>query len=629
VLHLLTGLLAGVWVLGLLSGLPGTVSVTAAGLAVPLAAWLHTRSGWLRGFLQMLGFISPLVVLFFLFLSPAKKLLFAEAGVIGGVAGADTPVVVLVLDELSQAAITTATGDIDRRRLPGFARLADISTWYSNTTTASTQTERAVPAILSGRRPDKDSQPIVRQYPQNLFSMLGLSHRVSAQETYTRLCPTEICGASPGGAGGKSDPASLYADAAVVYLHTLLPRQWAERWLPSIAHSWHGFQRAGNDGATPGEKAAQFAAVLVDMSADTGIRFNRFLQDISESKGPTFTYLHLDLPHIPWIHLPDGKVYNGVYAPGQSKTVYDWVDNQHLVDQGILRYNLQIEYVDRLLGRLLDVLAESPRFDETLFIVVSDHGLVFVPGEHRRVPTAETLADVARIPLFIKYPGQAGAVLDERAVETIDIFPTVTDVLGLPIVQEIDGQSLLATNWQPARRRLYEAGDRIADFESALAMGPAVARMRAVVVPGVSALESTGLGAGRAFFGQNLADLQIAAPAPRHRLKLDRPEWYTGVDMAGEFLPARLTGTLSGAAPDTDLLIALNGVIAGSGRTFGEDAQFSIMLDPRQFRPGHNQLEAFLLRQDTLERISPAAAGGAWRVEKKAGGVRQRVGQGE
>ena len=64
--------------------------------------------------------------------------------------------------------------------------------------------------------------------------------------------------------------------------------------------------------------------------------------------------------------------------------VYIWSTNQHLVDHGVLRYSLGVEYADRLLGELLDALEGSGRFDETLLIVLSDHGVAFSPGEDRR-----------------------------------------------------------------------------------------------------------------------------------------------------------------------------------------------------------------------------------------------------
>ena len=64
-------------------------------------------------------------------------------------------------------------------------------------------------------------------------------------------------------------------------------------------------------------------------------------------------------------------------------------------------------------------------------------------GRHGRVISRETFADIARVPLFIKYPGQRGGSVDSRIVRTIDIFPTIADVLGIRLPWAVDGRLLL------------------------------------------------------------------------------------------------------------------------------------------------------------------------------------------
>src|SRR5690606_14388112 len=53
------------------------------------------------------------------------------------------------------------------------------------------------------------------------------------------------------------------------------------------------------------------------------------------------------------------------------------------------------------------------------------------------------LADVAWVPLFVKEPGQqTGSVSDENT-STLDVLPTVADVLEVETPWEVDGTSLL------------------------------------------------------------------------------------------------------------------------------------------------------------------------------------------
>ncbi|MGI9295787.1 MAG: sulfatase-like hydrolase/transferase, partial [Pseudomonadales bacterium] len=619
--HFLVGLLAGLWLLGMLHALGAVFALIVACAMALLVGWLYARKPPVRSFLQLLGVISPLVLISFLFFSPVKKLLLTEEGVVSGTVSANkTPVVMLVLDELSLAAISAATGKIDEQRLPNFARLAALSTWYSNTTTVSTQTERAVPAILTGMRVDSETQPAYSQFPQNMFTLLSASHTVSALETVTRLCPESVCGKTAEQSSLRYNASAMYADALVVYLHTLLPPALAAQWLPSISSSWSGFSQHNDEPASSAdeESAHWFMAMIADMSADDKKRFQQFLHNLAVHDGASVDYLHLALPHIPWVYLPDGTVYNGRFAPGQSKQAYDWEGNQHLVNQGVLRYGMQVEFVDKLVGEMLDTLTKSGRMEDILLIVVSDHGVSFAANQQRRIPVASTLAGVARVPLFIKYPGQTEGKRDDRPVETIDIFPTVADMLGLPPKKAVDGQSLIADDWKPAQRSIHEAGDVNADFEAALDIDTAIRRISAVVPPGKTVLDSMGLGAGRDYLGQQLDKLQLHTDT-RLSLDLDRPEWYVNVDLESGFLPARLTGTVTGAEAGTDVLIALNGVIAGSGESYGNEGLISVMLDPRRFREGDNQIAVLSLVDGTLASLPLITAAGGWEIEQANG----------
>ena len=598
------------WLLGLLSDASPWLSISIALAGGGAVAYLYSEKGWARGFLRTLGIISPLAPIVFLLLSPASKLIYGGAGVDSAkVTGKSTPVVFLVFDELSQAVISLPDGGLDRKRLPNFARLADISTWYSNTTTVSSKTDKAVPAILAGKRVEQGTPPVHSQYPQNIFTLLGASHRVYALESGTLLCPQVLCRQDRVFETETLNRRRLYADAWIVWLHTVFPAAWAERRLPGIAGAWRDFHLQ-RDGAPSAREDSTFLPALVGaMSVDRRKRVEDFNTSLAGAQGATLHYLHLLLPHIPWIFLPDGTSYNGMFAPGQSMRRYDWHDDQYLVDQGILRYALQVEYTDRLLGQILDSLESSGRLDETLLIVVSDHGLAFEPGLERRRPEPTTLADVARVPLFIKYPLQRRAEEDTRPIETIDIMATAADVLELPLTGSHDGQSLISEDWQVRERRLLEAGERVPDFEKALELQTAIARIHRVVKPGRSALAAIPRG--------ERVDLPGCAedsplPGSTLRLQLDRPKWLRSVDPGSGFLPARLTGHLVGATVGAELLVELNGDVAGAGRTYNDRGAFSILLDPGKFRRGLNQVCAYELDGEVIRRIPNADEPGHW-----------------
>ena len=98
---------------------------------------------------------------------------------------------------------------------------------------------------------------------------------------------------------------------------------------------------------------------------------------------------------------------------------------------------------DRLLGELLARLKSAGLFDSALVIVTSDHGASFRPGELMREVTDTNAADILAVPLIVKLPRSTGSApsvrIDDRPAETIDILPTVADVLGITMPWHVDG----------------------------------------------------------------------------------------------------------------------------------------------------------------------------------------------
>jgi hypothetical protein len=118
-------------------------------------------------------------------------------------------------------------------------------------------------------------------------------------------------------------------------------------------------------------------------------------------------------------------------------TSREWLG--HLVS----RYDMAIFDIDRQFGTMMRGLEERGRLDDTLIILLSDHGEEF--GEHDRTFHGGTLyQEQVHIPLLIRLPGQ---VTEEREVDEIvelmDVFPTILELLGLPVPPGLDAQSLL------------------------------------------------------------------------------------------------------------------------------------------------------------------------------------------
>lgn len=107
----------------------------------------------------------------------------------------------------------------------------------------------------------------------------------------------------------------------------------------------------------------------------------------------------------------------------------------------IAAYDSEIVDVDAKIGELLATLDALELADDTIVIVVADHGEGF--GEHDyywhgKVPFEET----AHVPLLLRVPGVAPGV-SRDVVSTIDVAPTVLELLGLPRAQLHEGESLV------------------------------------------------------------------------------------------------------------------------------------------------------------------------------------------
>ena len=97
---------------------------------------------------------------------------------------------------------------------------------------------------------------------------------------------------------------------------------------------------------------------------------------------------------------------------------------------------------DDLLGRLIDRLQALRRFESALVVVAADHGASYWPGESRRLLYGHTHPeDILRVPVFIKSPGQTTASVVDRKLSTVDLLPTISDLLYVEIPLPVDGVS--------------------------------------------------------------------------------------------------------------------------------------------------------------------------------------------
>ncbi len=104
-------------------------------------------------------------------------------------------------------------------------------------------------------------------------------------------------------------------------------------------------------------------------------------------------------------------------------------------------YYACVSYIDTLVGRLIDTLEALDLRDNTVVCFWSDHG--FHLGEQGLWAKANNYELAARVPLIISTPGQKSKGDPTNAlVELVDLYPTLTELCGLPLSPELEGISL-------------------------------------------------------------------------------------------------------------------------------------------------------------------------------------------
>jgi len=135
-------------------------------------------------------------------------------------------------------------------------------------------------------------------------------------------------------------------------------------------------------------------------------------------------------PFAIWLH------YFDPHAPYAPPSPYDSIFS-------LSPYDGEIAFTDRELGRFLSFLKSSGEYDNTLILVVGDHGEAL--GEHGEPTHGIFLYNCTiRVPFILRLPGGTGAGMKiEHNVSLVDLVPTVLDYFDLDVPEGVQGKSLL------------------------------------------------------------------------------------------------------------------------------------------------------------------------------------------
>lgn len=114
--------------------------------------------------------------------------------------------------------------------------------------------------------------------------------------------------------------------------------------------------------------------------------------------------------------------------------------NQRRVRQA---YYACVSYIDAQIGRVLQALEQTGLSDRTIVVLYGDHG--YHLGEHRLWGKTTNFELDTRVPLIIRAPGiPAAGQASESLVELVDLYPTLAELAGLPVREQLEGSSLVS-----------------------------------------------------------------------------------------------------------------------------------------------------------------------------------------
>jgi iduronate 2-sulfatase len=144
------------------------------------------------------------------------------------------------------------------------------------------------------------------------------------------------------------------------------------------------------------------------------------------------------------------------YAPqfGGELRSYKDIPGKGALPQDLQRklvhgYYAATSYMDAQLGRVLDKLDELELTGNTIIVLWGDHGWHL--GDHGIWCKHTNYEQAARIPLFIAAPG-ISAARTAALVETVDLYPTLSELAGLPMPAGLDGVSFAKVLRDPEQR---------------------------------------------------------------------------------------------------------------------------------------------------------------------------------
>lgn len=171
----------------------------------------------------------------------------------------------------------------------------------------------------------------------------------------------------------------------------------------------------------------------------------KFIQESQSEDKPFYLVLNISDPHHPLFgSKASQKQGYDIFPPSRIYTADEVVVPGFLPDipgvrEEVARYYSSVRRADDIVGSILDALEKSGEAEHTVVVFISDHGMPF--------PFAKTnlYRHGTRTPWMVRFPGivKAGSVDAEHMISAIDFMPTILEICGIGLPEDLDGRSML------------------------------------------------------------------------------------------------------------------------------------------------------------------------------------------